>query len=89
MTSKVYVDHGINWVWYCHATIIEDGTATVDREYRVHKGDDGHPPHCGAGYQMIEHKGEWGKPRVVHSIRLGNETYPLAGGDAGRWDFHK
>lgn len=69
---KMILDSGgINWTWYIHCTL-SNGLVTIDRYYRMHNADNGHPDAQGPG-KLLEN----GRERIVTSIRIGNTCYPV------------
>jgi hypothetical protein len=81
---------GINWSWYAHITIHPNGTASVDREYRIHDSDRGHPKTGRNTYRMIEKtdKPELGQTfgkRFVIAVEVNGNRYKLKGGKVPRW----
>lgn len=65
MGEKLILDYdGINWCWYMHIEAHEDGTVTVEKFYRLHRADAGHPATQGRG----GHPHEESEGRVLQGI---------------------
>jgi hypothetical protein len=86
-TERILKDYGINWIWYCHVDVV-DGYVTILKEYRIHKGDEGHPKADGE-YRMIERTGlAFGELRVIEGISIDGVEYTLRQ-PVERWNVTK
>lgn len=88
LKMAIYMDGGINWTWYAHVTVNADGTATVEREYRLHDHRDANHPKPVGVYRILERRDESGSlfaPRIAYAVMLGGDIFPLSCGDVSRW----
>lgn len=83
--EQIYKSDGINWDWYCHVVLEENGTVRVVKEYRLHKYDDWqgagkHPKNIAGEYRVIEvtEQNDAGlNDRIAVGINLSGKAYLL------------
>lgn len=97
MGQMILSDPGINWTWFAHVTINHDDTATINREYRLHKFDKSqgagrHPKAIGL-YKILERprpddwQGDGFPPRIAFAVEINGKYHYLKSGDVPRWNF--
>lgn len=64
-------DDGINWIWYLDYTPNSDGTVTINRHWREHKGEGNHPK-TDVWFRCREDA-----KRIVRAVTLSGNTFEV------------